>query len=477
MGAPNVIMFTWHDAGDWFGCYGATTVNTPHIDRLARSGVRFANNFSACAICSPSRASIATGMHCQRHGVMTLTNNPLENRIHPHIPHVAKRMKALGYRSALFGTQHEAAHEHTDQVMGFDEQFATDPWPSSDLLAHYVKRWLLAQAGEERPFYAQIGTFDAHLNRFYNGKPPRPDEPYPPVQDTSKGLYLPPYLGGSEADQATVATLQGLLQRGDLLMGAVLDGLAAAGLADNTIIVMNVDHGVGLARAKGTCYDAGNKTAWIISAPGRLPAGHVVEALTSHIDVLPTLWELLDQPAIAGLDGVSLADHARARRRDEVHDAVYSHMVENIRAIRTTRHLLIRNTRPQRATHLLGDCAHHMRKEQQGGRRPEVPGDDQVPDAQHHQVLCFDRVADPDQIHHDPHALAEVRSELDGRLWDHLLDVDDCIVHDPIRTPWQVATRAGLVAHCQRRGRAAPRAEGPLGNPIDAASARGEVID
>lgn len=58
---PNVVLLTWHDAGDWFGCYGYSTLRTPNVDRLAKEGVRFTNHFSACAICSPSRAAMMTG--------------------------------------------------------------------------------------------------------------------------------------------------------------------------------------------------------------------------------------------------------------------------------------------------------------------------------------------------------------------------------------------------------------------------------
>ncbi|MFW5846401.1 MAG: sulfatase-like hydrolase/transferase [Planctomycetota bacterium] len=311
MTRSNIVLFTWHDAGDWFGCYGYDSVQTPHVDRLAAEGVRFTRHYSACAICSPSRAAIATGRHCQANGVMTLANGPFMNRIHPHITHLARRCKESGYRTALIGVQHEAAHQHVPAVLGVDEQIATDPWPDADRLCAQVEPWLARQTEQDAPFYLQIGTYDAHLNRFYSGQAPDPAEAYSPVQDDSRGLHLPDYLVGSDEDRATVATLQGHLQRGDRLMGAVLDGLDRHGLRENTIVAMCVDHGVGLTRAKTTCYEAGNRVGWIIRAPDRLPAGHVVDELCAHVDVLPTLWELLGEAPIPGLDGHSLAAHAR----------------------------------------------------------------------------------------------------------------------------------------------------------------------
>lgn len=474
---PNVICFTWHDAGDWFGCYGNSHVDTPHVDRLAREGVRFADNQSACAICSPSRAAIATGRFCQANGVMTLTNSPFNNRIHPHLPHLARRFRDLGYHTALFGVQHEAAHEHVPAVMGYAEEFATDPWPHAGLLRAYVGDWLRAQAGKDRPFFAQMGTIDAHLNRFYSGEPARDDEPYPPVQDTRKGLTRPGYLVDSEASRATVATLQGLLHRGDALMGTVLDALDASGLAENTIVCMNVDHGVGLPRAKASCYEAGTRTAWILRWPAGLPAGGVVDALTTHVDVLPTLWDLLGQAPLPDLDGRSLADHARGRIRGEVHDVTFAHMVENTRSIRTKRWRLIRNFRPQGLHGRRADAGELHATWKQQTARPSFAGCEREPDGIRPAIELYDIQADPDCLidRADDPACADLRRDLDDRLWSFLLDQDDPIVHDPVRSPWQRATRADLEAFCRRRGRRPPRAEGPLGNAIDAASARGAV--
>ena len=475
MSRPNVVLFTWHDAGDWFGCYGHDTVQTPNVERLACEGVRFTANHSACAICSPSRAAIATGRFCQNNGVMTLANSPFSNRIHPHVPHIAARFKEMGYRSALFGVQHEAAHEHVHEVLKVDEQFATDPWPQSDLTADYVRRWIAARAGDDTPFYAQVGTIDAHLNRFYSDQPPRDDEPYPPVQDTTRGIGIPPYLAGSDADRATVATLQGLLQRGDRLMGALLESLDEAGLAENTVVVMCVDHGVGLSRAKATCYDAGTKTGWIVRWPGVVPAGRTVDALTTHVDVLPTLWDLLGHAPIGGLDGVSLAAHIRGERNDDVHDAVFSHMVENTRSIRTRRWKLIRNFRPPSWVGRRGDCATQHRGYE--SPFPPMPGPEVPPSPERPLLELYDLENDPWEQHTlaDDPAHAATRDGLDARLWDFLLHVDDFLVHDPVRSRWQQATREQLQAHCRRAGRACPVAEGPLGNPIDAASARGAV--
>ncbi len=473
---PNLVMLTWHDAGDWFGCYDHATVQTPHTDRLAAGGVRFTRNFSACAICSPSRAAMMTGRTCQANGVLGLTNTVLDNRIHPHIPHLGARLAALGYHNALFGVQHECAHEHAVRTIGLREKICTDPWPNGDLLAGHVRRWLGERRADDGPFYAQIGTYDAHLNVFYGrSQTPPGKRAYLPVQDTSRGLDLPPYLVGSEADQATVATLQGQLQRGDRVVGAVLEGLEAAGLTKNTLVVINVDHGVGLDRAKTTCYDPGTRTAWLLHWPAQLPAHTTVDALTCHLDVLPTIWELLGLPAIEGLDGCSFASQARGQTVGELRDAVFTHMLDTTRAIRTDRFKWIRNFHPPRyPAGRPSDCA----LQHTAFPTPELPPfpADGLPSSDWPLTELYDLEADPWELHNlaeTPEA-AVVRADLDRRLWTFLFEQDDPVLHAGVRTPWAAAMRRDQEAFCRESGREPFLVSGPAGNRIDAAAWVGE---
>lgn len=98
--------------------------------------------------------------------------------------------------------QHECAHEHVADVIRPDEHIATDPWPNGDLLKTYVKDWIRGRAAKPGPFYAQIGTFDAHLGRFFTNRPPRPDEHYPPVR-MIMGFAYRQLFSGSQAARPT----------------------------------------------------------------------------------------------------------------------------------------------------------------------------------------------------------------------------------------------------------------------------------
>ncbi|MEM6820813.1 MAG: sulfatase-like hydrolase/transferase [Verrucomicrobiota bacterium] len=470
---PNIIFFTWHDAGDWFGCYGHETVNTPNVDRLAAEGVRFANNFSACAICSPSRAAMMTGRFCQENGVMGLTHNAWSNRIHPTVPHLSPRLKALGYHTALFGVQHECAHEHVNAIIQPYEKIATHPWPHGDLLQSYIRKWIHQQKGNSKPFFAQIGTFEAHLGRFFQDTPPQPNEHYPPVQHTSKGLAEPAYLGGSEADQACVATLQGLLHRGDRVMGAILDSLDQAGLAENTLIVMNVDHGVGLDRAKGTCYDPGTRTAWILRWPGSLPENHCVDALTTHVDVLPTVWEILGLSPMKDADGRSLAPHIRGELFE--HDdnteetTIYSHMMESTRALRTQRYKFIRNFVPSvYSLNPRGDCASKHR----GFDDPVYDSGEPI------FTELYDLGSDPNETKNLARDVEhkEVHDRLDTRLWDFLSTHHDFILDYSVTDEFGTETYNQYQAYCRNQNQIPLPPVGPAADKIDAATSRGKAI-
>ncbi len=452
MARPNVLFITWHDAGRWFGCYGTPCVRTPNVDRLAAEGCRFTNIFSACAICSPSRAAIMTGRYCQANGVMSLTNTPFDNRIHPHVPHLAARFARMGYHTALFGVQHECAHEHVHEVLKVEEQFDTDPWPQAPVSAANFESWL-AERDRRRPFYAQVGLFEAHLGSFLNRTP---KENCPFTRDEANGLYVPPYVEETPFGRDAIATLQGYLHRGDAAIGRMLTALEQQGCAQDTLVVMCGDHGPGLPRAKTTCYDPGIAVSWLMRWPGVVPAGMTVDALATHVDMLPTLLTLMGFDAPPECQGRSFAAHVRGERDEELNDAVFSHMVENTRSVRTRRYKLIRNfKRPDRCAAgplPLRAKGEHARKPA-GGAAAEPP-----------HLELYDLSEDPNEFRNlaEEPARGDVLRRLDARLWDFLLEQDDFIVHETVRTPWQCQTRDALQAHCRSQGRPCPAGAGPL---------------
>jgi len=112
---PNIVFIMADDhAAKAISCYGHGINKTPHLDRLAREGMRLRHCYVSNSICTPSRAAILTGTYNHVNGVMTLAD-PLDNRL----PNVAKYLRAGGYRTAIFGKWH-LGEGRAHEPAGFD---------------------------------------------------------------------------------------------------------------------------------------------------------------------------------------------------------------------------------------------------------------------------------------------------------------------------------------------------------------------
>jgi uncharacterized sulfatase len=229
----------------------------------------------------------------------------------------------------------------------------------------------------------------------------------------------------------------------------MLDSLREHGVEENTLVVMCVDHGVGLPRAKGSGYDPGHAVAWIMKWPGVIPAGKTVDAMATQIDYLPTLFELADWECPPEFQGQSFAPHVLGEMTEERNDAIFGHMVETIRTVRTPQYKFIRNFHPPGRyapgpVDAAGMYKSSPSKVGSGQRPPRV----ELYDLQKDPNEFTNRAADADY--------QGILAELDGQLWDFLLDHNDFVVNEPPRNDWQQETRRELEEHCQRVGRACP---------------------
>ena len=329
---PNVLMITWHDAGRWYHCYGADAVQTPTVDRVAREGVRFVNHFSTCAQCSPARASIMTGTYPQTNDTIYLTHAGwAHNNLSGDPPHLAKILKSAGYRTCLFGIAHEARPETFAELMDYDEQFCGQRTSAHGIADHF-RRWLRRQDGD-RPLFMQVGFWEAHS----------PFQAAGGEKDVSGRFHFPPEFTDTPEARQWVAGMQGAMRFSDSAVANLLGSLRDAGLEDDTIVILISDHGADMPRAKMHLFDRGIEVPWILRWPnGPLARGHEVQAMTSHVDVLPTLLDLVGLDPPGRTEGVSLAAHARGEATGEVHEAIFAHIIGTHRCIRTPRHKLIR---------------------------------------------------------------------------------------------------------------------------------------
>ena len=159
---PNVLVVLCDDLRwDCMGCAGHPHLKTPHIDRLAREGVRFANAFCTTSLCSPSRASLLSGRYAHKHGVRdNFTELPAE------LPTFPKALQANGYTTAYFGKWH-MGENNDEKRPGFDS-FATHKGQGK----YFDTEWNLDGVRKVVPGYYTTVVTDMALDWLAKGKKP-----------------------------------------------------------------------------------------------------------------------------------------------------------------------------------------------------------------------------------------------------------------------------------------------------------------
>lgn len=417
---PTIVVITCHDLGRHLGCYGVPGVHTPHLDRLAATGVRFTHAFSTSPGCSPARAGIATGRYPHANGVMGLTHPPFGWDLRPGERPIAALLHSIGYGTHLFGFQHitqDAAR------LGFHALHDVDRSESA-LSASVASRVATFLDGEcpAGPLYLEINLEEPH----------RPFDQGGAVPDPAAAVSVPPYLPDDDAAREEMAAFGGAIRQADDGVGRVLAALDAVRLTDDAIVTFVADHGIAMPRAKGTLYDAGIEVALLMRLPGGAGAGRTPDGLVSTIDLLPTLLELAGAPVPETVQGRSFAPLLRGEAeagREEVHaEKTYHSYYDPMRAVRTRRYKYIVNFEPAFAVEVPGDV-------QRGAvfrRHVEL-----FHGAEHPLEELYDLETDPAERHNlAGEAAAEpVRREMAARLRRWMERTDDPLLHGPVSSP------------------------------------------
>lgn len=293
---PNILLLVSEDHGPHLGCYGDRTIPTPHLDGLAASGVRWANAYVTQAVCSPSRASILTGMHPHQNGQIGLATHAYTMAgVRETLPGLLKRQ---GYRTGLIGK----LHVNPEAACPFDFRWADPQFLSFD---HRNVNRTAEVAGEffsgQGPFFLMVSLADAHLPflRQQNGIPARPMTAGQVRTFADVGVDSPRL-------REHVADYYSCLSRLDTGIGLLLERLRSTRHEDSTLVAYLSDHGAQFSRGKTTCYEFALRVPMMLRWPGRLRAGEVRNDLVSSVDLLPTLAEAAGAPVPIGLGGKSL---------------------------------------------------------------------------------------------------------------------------------------------------------------------------
>jgi len=399
---PNILYLHSHDTGRYIQPYGYA-VPTPNLQKLAGEGVLFRRAFDAAPTCSPSRASLLTGMCPHSNGMLGLAHRGFSMRDYKQ--HILHTLRPAGYSSALIGIQHIA---RTPDMIGYDhvEQFrgnrAEDVGPAA-------ARWL--KNAPRQPFFLDVGFFETH----------REFAPPGPAEDAR--FCLPPAtvpdMPQSRRDMAGFKASARLM---DQAAGQVLQALESAGLAENTLVISTTDHGIAFPAMKCNLTDHGIGVSLIMRGPGGFTGGRVSDAMVSQIDLFPTICDLAGVRHPAWLEGFSMLPVMRGEKteiREELFAEVNYHAAyEPKRAVRTARWKHIRFF-GDRHKPVLPNCDDGLSKDiwLQYGWRDRAVDPEQL----------YDLVFDPNETHNvatDP-SHAEILAQLRGRLDRWMRATDD----------------------------------------------------
>jgi arylsulfatase A len=388
---PNVLVILTDDQGTAdLHIAGASDIETPNLDALARGGVRFSQFYAAAPLCSPSRAALLTGRYPHRAGMST---NAAAGPDRPGLPGrevtIAEMLRAAGYATGHVGKWHLGeSPESVPLAQGFDSSFG-HMGGCIDNYSHFFywggpNRHDLQRDGHE---IQAPGRFFGDLMveegvAFLRRNKDRPfflyfaiNEPHYPYQGSPR--WLEHYAGLKYPRNLYAAFLSTMDER----IGRLIAELDAMGLRERTIVIVQSDHGhsteerahygggsAGRYRgAKFSLFEGGIRVPAIIRWTGHLPAGEVRDQVTHGCDWLPTIAELCGVPLPnVHLDGKSLVATIRAADAPTPHDVVLWQL-EGSWAVRSGDWKLLHDpvdtTRRAPGERLRGDFLYNLRED------------------------------------------------------------------------------------------------------------------
>lgn len=361
---PNVVFFLVDDLG-WtdLACYGSDFYQTPNVDQLAKSGVRFTNGYASCTVCSPTRASIMSGKYPATINCTDWIKGWNFSKAKLKVPEwtmhldtaeytLAEAFSDAGYLTAHFGKWHlgedvlywpenqgfdvnvggwSNGSPRRNKKHGYKGYFAPfgNPRMEDKPGDYYLTERLADEAvtfidkNKDKPFFLNFWFYNVHTPLMAT---PEKIDKYKALVDTAKAQQNPIYAA--------------MVEHMDDAVGMVMDKLEAEGLLDNTIIVFTSDNGgltngdnsitnnAPLQKGKGHMYEGGVRVPNIMVVPKVTTPGRIIETPMISMDYYPTLAELAGislpaevQDKLEGKSLVSLLSGAQ----DFDRDAIYWH--------------------------------------------------------------------------------------------------------------------------------------------------------
>jgi arylsulfatase A-like enzyme len=315
---PNVVVMLADDLGvNDLGCYGRKEHETPHLDRLAREGVRFSTAYAACPVCSPTRAALLTGKHPARLHLTTFlpgrADAVSQKLLHPKIRQqlpleettLAEYLQSAGYATACIGKWHLGGANFGPEKQGFDFVYAGKANTTPDAEEGGKGEYDQARKAEEflmanrnRPFFLYLCFHTPHI----------PLGAKTELNARYRSAFNPTYAA--------------MMHSMDDCVGRVLAKLEALSLVDNTLVIFTSDngglhvpelkddpptHNTPFRAGKGFLYEGGIRVPLLVRWPGVVPLGKIIDAPVISTDWTPTILEFCGLKPTGDLDGASLA--------------------------------------------------------------------------------------------------------------------------------------------------------------------------
>ena len=347
----NVVLIIADDLGMQMGCYGDTVCKTPNIDALAKRGVRFTRAYATVASCSPSRASIFTGLYTHQNGQYGLQHAAHKQECHPWVQGLPNLLRGSGYWTGLIGKFHTGPDASFNWHRLMTKTKGRDP----QSFAQHARDFI--QASDKKPFFLVVGFQDPHRAGKGFGNEPFAGNPKEVKYDPKK-VNLPYYLPDSDATRLDWADYLQSISRMDRGVGLIIDALRETGQLDDTLIIFISDNGPPFPGAKTTLYASGIHLPLIMAGAG-LPSGRTTNALASYIDITPTILDVAGaktpsykQTKLYGKTLMPIARGDDTKGRDAVFGSHQFHeitMYYPMRTIVTDKYKLIANLDHEKA--------------------------------------------------------------------------------------------------------------------------------
>ncbi len=345
---PNIIYILADDLGYGdLGCYGQKLIQTPNIDNLAKTGMRFTDHYSGAPVCAPARCVLLTGLHtghCPIRG-----NRALEFEGNVPIPKsyvtLGEVMQKAGYATGAFGkwgqgypgSVGDPVLRGFDQFYGYNCQREAHNYYPGHLWKNDKKVVLTGNEKGKKEQYSHDLITEQALS-FIATPRDKPFFAYVPYTIPHTSFQVPdlePYREKSwSGNQKTQAAM---ISRMDRDVGRIVKQVEALGELENTLIIFSSDngpHGAGktlthfnaagpLRGKKGATYEGGIRVPLVVSWPGKIKPGTESDLISGFQDLFPTFAELAGAKAPANIDGISFVSELLGRPTQKKHEYLY----------------------------------------------------------------------------------------------------------------------------------------------------------